>query len=227
MILPVSILTCPRRRHLWLAQIRYLINRHFPTFKRGFDILVAAALLILLSPLMVAVAIGIKLESPGPVFFRQVRIGELGRPFQLWKFRSMVVDAEARRRALENDESMSGGVRFKIKRDPRITRIGFWLRRLSIDELPQLLNVVLGEMSLVGPRPPIPQEVAAYDLHERRRLDSKPGLTCIWQVSGRSLIPFDEQVLMDIDYSQRQSWTLDLKLLIRTVPAVLRGRGAC
>ncbi|MEO1087278.1 MAG: sugar transferase, partial [Acidobacteriota bacterium] len=212
---------------LWLASTRYIINRHFPTFKRGFDVAVAVALLLVLSPLMAAVAAAIKLESPGPVFFRQVRIGERGRPFQLWKFRSMVVDAEVRRKALENDETLSGGVRFKIERDPRITRIGFWIRRLSIDELPQLVNVLRGEMSLVGPRPPIPQEVAAYDLHERRRLDSKPGLTCIWQVSGRSLIPFDEQVLMDIDYSERQSWKLDLKLLLRTVPAVLRGRGAC
>lgn len=217
----------PNRKALWLASMRYVINRHFPTFKRGFDIVVAAALLLALSPLMVAVAVAVKLESPGPILFRQIRVGERGRPFRLWKFRSMVADAEARRGALENDGTMSGGVRFKSERDPRITRVGVWIRRLSIDELPQLVNVMRGDMSLVGPRPPIPQEVRAYDLHERRRLDAKPGLTCIWQVSGRSLIPFDEQVRMDIDYAQRQSWMLDLKLLLRTVPAVLRGRGAC
>ena len=122
---------------------------------------------------------------------------------------------------------MSGGIRFKLERDPRVTRVGFWIRRLSIDELPQLLNVVAGDMSLVGPRPPLPGEVEDYDLTARRRLDYCPGLTCIWQVSGRSQIPFDQQVKMDLDYGHRQSLALDLQLLARTVPAVLLARGAC
>ncbi|MDA8018973.1 MAG: sugar transferase [Thermoanaerobaculia bacterium] len=209
------------------AYSRHLSRLLYPTAKRTLDLTVASIVLIAVLPLLILVALAIKLESPGPIFFRQVRVGRSGRLFQLWKFRSMVVDAESARKKLENKAAMSGGIRFKLKRDPRITRVGYLIRRFSIDELPQLLNVLRGDMSLVGPRPPIPSEVEAYDLTARRRLDCVPGLTCIWQVSGRSLIPFERQVQMDIDYEQHQSLGLDMRLLLQTVPAVLLARGAC
>jgi lipopolysaccharide/colanic/teichoic acid biosynthesis glycosyltransferase len=194
--------------------------------KRAIDATVSALLIVVLAPLALFVAISIRIESRGPILFAQTRVGLRGRTFTCWKFRSMYADAEARRSALEDSGRMSGGVRFKMKRDPRITRVGRVLRKLSIDELPQLWNVLVGDMSLVGPRPPIPQEVAQYSLSDRLRLAVTPGITCIWQVSGRSSIPFETQVLMDRDYAERQSLQLDLSLLARTVPAVLLGRGA-
>jgi lipopolysaccharide/colanic/teichoic acid biosynthesis glycosyltransferase len=144
----------------------------------------------------------------------------------MWKFRSMFIDAEERKAALEAQNEMQGGVLFKMKDDPRITRVGRTIRRLSIDELPQLWNVLKGDMSLVGPRPALPLEVSQYSLEERDRLAAKPGITCTWQVSGRSDIPFDEQVVLDIDYIREQSVKNDLKLLVKTVPAVITGRGA-
>ena len=216
-----------RRSALLRAHLRRASHRLFPSVKRILDVVLATLLVLATLPLLVAVAVAIKLDSPGPVFFRQVRIGRKGQAFTLWKFRSMSVDAESERRHLEHESAMSGGIRFKMASDPRITRVGRWIRRLSIDELPQLFNIIAGDMSLVGPRPPIPREVAGYDLTARRRLDPVPGLTCIWQVSGRSQIPFRQQVEMDIDYGHRQSLTLDLILLARTVPAVLLARGAC
>lgn len=194
--------------------------------KRAIDVTASALLIVALAPLAFLVALSIRIESRGPIFFAQTRVGLRGRTFTCWKFRSMYADAEARRSALEDSDRMSGGVRFKMKRDPRITRVGRLLRKLSIDELPQLWNVLVGDMSLVGPRPPIPQEVAQYSLSDRLRLAVTPGITCIWQVSGRSTIPFETQVLMDQDYAERQSLQLDLSLLARTVPAVLLGRGA-
>lgn len=197
-----------------------------PAIKRAVDLILSGALLAVLSPLGVALAILIKLDSPGPVFFRQVRVGRKGRTFPLWKFRSMHVNAEEIQQQLLSDERMSGGIRFKMKRDPRVTRMGRLLRVSSLDELPQLINIFRGEMSLVGPRPPIPAEVAEYSPKARRRLDGVPGLTCIWQVSGRSEIPFEQQVEMDIEYLDRSSLRLDLSLLVRTIPAVLLGRGA-
>jgi lipopolysaccharide/colanic/teichoic acid biosynthesis glycosyltransferase len=168
----------------------------------------------------------IRLESPGPVLFRQQRIGLGGRPFMMLKFRSMYIDAEARRDAMMEKNEMQGGVLFKIKEDPRVTRVGRFIRKASIDELPQLWNVFRGDMSLVGPRPPLPSEVADYGLADRRRLHVKPGITCIWQVSGRSDIPFERQVELDLDYIYSQSLKTDIKLLLRTVPAVILGRGA-
>jgi len=199
----------------------------FHCAKRGIDIAGAAVILLLLLPLFAVVALAVRLESKGSIFFRQVRVGQFGRTFAMWKFRSMYVDAEARRATLENAGHLSGGIRFKMKGDPRITRIGRLIRRASIDELPQLWNVLRGDMSLVGPRPPLPLEVAAYTLTERTRLDVPPGITCTWQVSGRSEIPFDRQVEMDIDYIHAQSIRFDLRLLLQTVPAVVFGRGAC
>jgi exopolysaccharide biosynthesis polyprenyl glycosylphosphotransferase len=194
--------------------------------KRAIDIAGSIGLLMLLSPLLIAIAILVKLSSRGPVFYRQTRVTKWGRLFEMYKFRSMAADADQRAKDLLAQNEMAGGVTFKMKRDPRITRIGRLLRRGSIDELPQLWNVLRGEMSLVGPRPPLPSEVAKYSLAERRRLDVTPGITCIWQVSGRSEIPFERQVELDVAYIESQSLRGDLAILLKTIPAVLMGRGA-
>jgi lipopolysaccharide/colanic/teichoic acid biosynthesis glycosyltransferase len=197
-----------------------------PMCKRLIDLLGAGAVLLLGIPLFCIVALAIKLEDGGPVFFRQVRIGKHGRRFHMYKFRSMARNAEALKAALMAQNEMPGGVLFKIRRDPRVTRVGRVCRRLSIDELPQVFNVLRGDMSLVGPRPPVPSEVALYDPHQRRRLGATPGITCLWQVSGRNDIDFVGQVRMDIQYIERQTLAMDLAILARTLPAVLSGRGA-
>jgi exopolysaccharide biosynthesis WecB/TagA/CpsF family protein len=194
--------------------------------KRGLDIAAAGTLLLMLMPFFLAVAALIRMESPGPVLFRQKRVGLHGKLFTMWKFRSMYIDAEARKAALMAANEMQGGVLFKMKNDPRITRVGRFIRKASIDELPQLWNVVTGDMSLVGPRPPLPSEVALYSLRDRRRLDGVPGITCTWQVSGRSNIPFPRQVALDVEYLESRSLWRDLVILLKTVPAVLTGRGA-
>lgn len=193
--------------------------------KRALDVVGAALGIVLFSPLLLVAAIAIKLDSPGPVLFRQQRCTLRGRRFPFLKLRTMVVDAERHLAELRARNEVSGPV-FKMKVDPRVTRVGRFLRRFSIDELPQLLNVLVGHMSLVGPRPPIPGEVDQYDLSERRRLSIRPGLTCLWQVGGRSLIPFEEWVRLDLQYIDRWSLGLDLRILLRTVPAVIRGEGA-
>lgn len=209
------------KRLLWRSVVggAYLI-------KRLLDIVGSFILLLLLSPVFVGVALAIKLDTPGPVLFGQIRVGRYGEYFTVWKFRSMYRDAESQKQALMPQNDMVGGVIFKIKNDPRITRVGRFIRRASIDELPQLWNVLVGDMSLVGPRPALPSEVNQYSIEERRRLEVIPGITCIWQVSGRSDIPFDKQVGLDVDYIESQSLLLDIKLLLLTVPAVLLGRGA-
>jgi len=191
--------------------------------KRAADVLAASLGLLLVGPVLLLVGLLIKLEDGGPVLFSQTRVGKGGRHFRFFKFRSMVVDAEAKRAALKAE---SGQLRFKMRRDPRITRIGAWLRRTSMDELPQLLNVLRGDMSLVGPRPALPEEVADYDAAARERLRVPQGITCLWQVSGRSLLSFEQQVELDRTYVRSRSLWLDLKLLVLTVPAVLTGRGA-
>jgi lipopolysaccharide/colanic/teichoic acid biosynthesis glycosyltransferase len=194
--------------------------------KRAIDIVVAGTALLFLSPLFLVVALLIKLTDGGPVLFWQSRVGRWGREFPFPKFRSMVIDAEKMKDALiaQNDHQQS--VTFKMKRDPRVTWIGRIIRKLSIDELPQLWLVLKGYMTLVGPRPPVPREVAQYSLADRRRLDVTPGLTCIWQVSGRGDIPFEQQVELDMQYIASQSLWFDIKLLLKTVPAVLLGKGA-
>jgi lipopolysaccharide/colanic/teichoic acid biosynthesis glycosyltransferase len=194
--------------------------------KRGVDIAVAGSALLALAPLFLVVAVLIKRYDGGPVLFWQKRVGRWGREFAFPKFRSMRVDAEALKSALLAQNDHGNGVTFKMKRDPRVTPVGRVIRKLSIDELPQLWCVLKGEMSLVGPRPPVPREVAAYTLSDRRRLDVTPGLTCIWQVSGRGDIPFDRQVELDVQYIQSKSLWLDLVLILKTIPAVLTGRGA-
>lgn len=193
--------------------------------KRMVDFTGSLILLTSLSPLLVAIALLIKLDSVGPVFFKEIRVGKLGRSFRMWKFRSMYQGAEARKSGLMRHNEIPGRVLFKMRRDPRVTRFGRFLRRHSLDELPQLLNVLKGEMSLVGPRPAVPDEVALYWPMERRRLEVTPGMTCLWQVSGRSELPFEKQVEMDIAYIETQSIWLDLKLMLRTLPVVLNGRG--
>jgi exopolysaccharide biosynthesis polyprenyl glycosylphosphotransferase len=194
--------------------------------KRLIDIVGATVGLLVLGPLvMLPVAIAIKLTSPGPVLFRQKRSGLHGRLFTMYKFRSMVSNAEMLRAELEAFNEVPGPV-FKMQNDPRVTPLGRFLRRTSIDELPQLWNVLKGEMSLVGPRPPIPSEVQQYDPWHRRRLSMKPGLTCLWQISGRSKIGFEQWMKLDLQYIDNWSLWLDLKILARTVPVVLSGLGA-
>lgn len=194
--------------------------------KRIVDLLLASLVLMILSPLILVIAVCIKLTDFGPILFVQTRIGEDGIPFSCLKFRSMCVNADRMKEQLAQQNRHNDSRTFKIASDPRITWIGRWLRRSSLDELPQLWNVVRGEMSLVGPRPPCPQEVALYTAKDWKRLDVKPGLTCIWQVRGRGDIPFAGQVLMDVEYVENRCLLLDFKLLLLTVPAVLTARGA-
>ena len=201
--------------------------RLYEVTKRCLDIAASLSGLLLLSPLLLLVCMAVRLDSPGSPLFFQTRVGKNGKEFRCWKFRSMYKDAEARKAALLAENEMAGGVTFKIENDPRITRVGRVIRKLSIDELPQLFNVLNGDMTLVGPRPPVPTEVAQYNWYQMRRLDVTPGITCIWQVTGRSSIPFEQQVELDLEYIQRRSLWLDIKLLLATVPAVLTARGAC
>jgi lipopolysaccharide/colanic/teichoic acid biosynthesis glycosyltransferase len=195
-------------------------------FKRLLDVVISFGALVALIPAFILLALAIRIESKGSVLFKQTRIGALGEPFTMYKFRSMFLDAEKRKKELAAQNEMEGGVLFKMKHDPRITRIGRFIRKASIDELPQLWNVIRGNMSLVGPRPPVPSEVAAYSLRDHLRLEVTPGITCIWQVTGRSDIPFDQQVELDSLYIESQSFRGDLMLLAKTIPAVLFGRGA-
>lgn len=193
--------------------------------KRSFDMIGSALLIIALSPLLVAVAMVVRLDSPGPILFLQERVGARGRPFKMYKFRSMVVDAEERLADLQV-QSQGNGVMFKLKADPRITRAGRALRRYSLDELPQLFNVLNGTMSLVGPRPPLPSEVELYQSHVHRRLMVRPGLTGLWQVSGRSLLSWDDTVRLDLYYVENWSIAGDIAILMKTFRAVVTRDGA-
>jgi exopolysaccharide biosynthesis polyprenyl glycosylphosphotransferase len=186
----------------------------------------AALALVLLSPVLLLIALAVRLDSKGPALYRQRRIGRLGVPFTMWKFRTMVVDADRLRPALEAVNEQQGGPLFKLRNDPRVTRTGRLLRRSSLDELPQLVNVLTGRMSLVGPRPPLPEEVAQYSPVEGRRLQVKPGITGPWQVGGRSDLSWDEGVALDLAYADNWSFTQDLDVLARTFRAVVDGRGA-
>jgi len=195
--------------------------------KRAFDAFASFLALVVLSPLFLLIAVLIKLEDRGPVFFSQTRVGQFGREFKMFKFRSMCLDEEERLKEVLARNRHTDGVTFKLADDPRITRVGKWLRKFSFDELPQFFNVLVGHMSLVGPRPPVPREVALYSLADRRRLLVKPGITCIWQISGRSEIDFSGQVQLDVQYIETHSFWVDIKILAKTVPAVLSGKGAC
>jgi len=193
--------------------------------KRAFDIVAALLLLVLLSPLLALLALIIRLDSKGPVIFRQTRCGKDGKLFTFYKFRGMVADAEARQAEFDHLNEAQGPI-FKMKHDPRVTRVGRVLRRTSLDELPQLWNVLRGEMSLVGPRPPLPKEVEKYEEWHRARLRAVPGITGLWQVSGRSHLGFDEMTRLDIEYLNVWSLALDLRILVRTVVAVVFAHGA-
>ena len=193
--------------------------------KRSMDLAIATTVLVLAAPLMLLIALAIKLDSPGPVLFRQTRIGKGGKPFTLYKFRSMVDGADRQQEALRRATGRSA-LLFKLRDDPRVTRVGRFLRRTSLDELPQFFNVLKGEMSVVGPRPPVPEEVAEYQDWHLQRLLVTPGLTGLWQVNGRSDLTFDEMVRLDLYYVENWSPWLDLKVILRTVPVVLTGRGA-
>lgn len=193
--------------------------------KRIFDVLLSVTALIALSPLMLLTAVCIKAEDGGPVFYSQLRAGKNGKAFRFYKFRSMYIHAEQKLGELKNNNE-SDGPAFKICRDPRITRVGRIIRKLSIDELPQLINVLQNEMSIVGPRPPLLNEVAQYTREQMHRLDVKPGLTCYWQCSGRSDLSFEKWMELDMKYIRERSIWTDFKIILLTVPAVLTGRGA-
>jgi len=210
-----------RKKYAWLAVVGSAV-----VFKRAIDITVSGLMLLALSPLFLVVAAAIKLTDGGPVLFWQRRVGKWGREFDFPKFRSMVVDAEKMKDALLAQSHHHDSITFKMKKVPRVTWIGRLIRKVSIDELPQLWNVFKGDMSLVGPRPPVPREVAQYTLSDRRRLDAVPGLTSLWAIAGRGDVPFDRQVDLDVQYIESQSLWLDIKILFKTIPAVLFGRGA-
>jgi exopolysaccharide biosynthesis polyprenyl glycosylphosphotransferase len=218
-----------RTRRRLRSRCRQLAWRWFlnssDTTKRTLDVVASAAALLVLAPVFLVIAALIKLDG-GPVFFMQTRVGRHGQTFRMFKFRSMCLNAEQKLRELLAQNQHATGVTFKIKHDPRITRVGRWLRKFSLDELPQFYNVLRGDMSLVGPRPPVPAEVAKYSLSDRRRLAVKPGITCLWQISGRAEIDFPGQVRLDVDYIERQSLTEDVRILLKTFPAVISGTGA-
>lgn len=205
---------------LWRIQL-HIIQR----LKRGLDLVLATIALVTLCPLMLLTALAIKLDSPGPVIFKQTRVGKWGKPFICYKFRSMCIDAEARKKELVKRNEVDGPI-FKMQVDPRVTRVGRIIRKLSIDELPQLFNVFKGDMSLVGPRPPVPQEVNQYKFDHLRRLDAIPGLTGLQQVSGRSDLSFERWVELDMEYISQQSFRKDVEILLKTIPAVILGKGA-
>ncbi len=209
-----------------LLEFKPFVAQEWQLFiKRFIDILLSLIALLLFSPIFIVVAFLIKTTSRGPIFFRQTRSGLNGRKFTLYKFRSMVANAEALKIKLADQNEMTGPV-FKIRHDPRITPIGYWIRKTSIDELPQFLNVLKGDMSIVGPRPPLPSEVEHYEVWQRRRLSLKPGITCIWQVSGRNNIGFEDWMRMDLQYIDNWSLMLDMQLIFRTFLVVLTGYGA-
>jgi lipopolysaccharide/colanic/teichoic acid biosynthesis glycosyltransferase len=213
-----------RRAHL---RMKLAVTQLGPRVRRAIDMAVTGLGLLALAPLLLFVALMIKATSPGPVFFAQERIGERGRRFRMWKFRTMVINADALKDQLvKQHAAATDGVRFKMVRDPRITPVGRILRKFSIDELPQLFNVLKGDMTLLGPRPPVWREVALYGNRALRRLEVKPGLTCLWQVRGRSDLSFDQQVELDVEYIDRVRPAEELRIVFETVPAVVTGRGA-
>jgi lipopolysaccharide/colanic/teichoic acid biosynthesis glycosyltransferase len=209
-----------------VSTMQHLFIRELPWWKRLLDVAGALIGLAAASPILLAVALAVKLSSSGPVIFAQPRAGLGGKTFDIYKFRSMYVDAEQRKAELMHLNEQDGPA-FKIKKDPRVTRVGRFLRKTSLDELPQLFNVIKGDMSLVGPRPPTLDEVEKYSTWYRRRLEVTPGITCIWQVHGRSRVSFEEWMRMDIQYIQHFGFWQDLRLLVSTLPALVLRRGAC
>lgn len=228
-------MTTPKDLRLATYPVHQAVRRGFslrlravaPFARRALDVVATSVGLLLLSPLLLLVAFAIKITSRGPILFSQVRVGKAGKNFHMWKFRTMLHGGDAQAAALAAAQGKGfDGVRFKMKVDPRVTRVGRVLRKLSIDELPQLWNVLRGDMTLVGPRPPIPREVKLYDPRAMRRLEVTPGLTCLWQISGRSDLSFEQQVELDLKYIDEAKPADDLKILAKTVSAVISGRGA-
>jgi len=193
--------------------------------KRAFDMLGGTFIAILMLPLLPLIALVIKLDSRGAIFYRHDRVGLNGKPFKFYKFRSMYEGSDLRRSELTDQNEQDGPI-FKIRSDPRITGVGGFLRRSSLDEIPQIINVLKGDMSIVGPRPPLKSEVEQYQKWQRRRLDVKPGITCLWQISGRSEIGFDEWMRLDLEYLRTRSLRTDLLIFLKTIPAVIRRKGA-
>lgn len=193
--------------------------------KRIFDLGVSFAALILLIPIIPVLAVMIKLDTPGPVFFKQDRVGKNGKLFKFYKFRSMRLDADKQKEEIEALNEKDGPI-FKVRTDPRITSVGRFLRRSSLDEIPQIFNVVRGDMSIVGPRPPLPSEVENYQPWHRRRLEVTPGITCLWQISGRSQLSFNEWMRLDMEYIKHRSFRADLAIFLKTIPAVIARKGA-
>lgn len=218
------------RRHIFermfVVATLVAVTNGYSVSKRALDLVGGTLLLICSLPLMVAIAIAIKLDDRGPILHFQRRVGRHGSVFWFPKFRSMRLDADRIRKELMKLNHHGDSLTFKMKRDPRVTAVGRVIRRFSLDELPQLVCVILGDMSLVGPRPALPAEVEHYSVADRRRLDVLPGLTCIWQVSGRADVPFVGQVKLDVEYIESQSLPLDLRLLLTTIPALVGGKGA-
>ena len=200
-------------------------KKTYEFFKRSFDIVCSFLALVFLSPILLITAVAIKIDDGGPVIFAQTRIGKDGKIFRMYKFRSMCVDAERKIKELQ-DKNESDGLAFKMEHDPRITRVGRFIRKTSIDELPQLINILIGDMSIVGPRPPLGYEVYYYNEYQMQRLLVKPGLTCYWQCSGRSDVSFDEWMDMDIKYIKERGFWRDIAIILKTVPAVLFSKGA-
>jgi len=226
----------PRQQNVWEVALNVATLAKAGTkpllYKRLFDVILSSVLLAILSPLMTLIALGIKLYSPGSVLFRQTRIGKDGKPFTFLKFRSMRQDADPKRHQeymrdlIQNNTAPSANCSLKMTDDPRITGLGRILRKFSLDELPQLLNVLKGEMSLVGPRPPLPYEVELYEEWHKRRFEVLPGITGWWQVKGRNRVPFDEMMRMDIHYIEHISFWLDVKILLLTPWETFLGKGA-
>lgn len=216
-----------RHNHIQMRMVLWHVTiRSSVFFKRFMDIILSILAIIIGSPIFLLTAFLVKATSPGPIIFSQVRVGKSGRHFKFYKFRSMYIDAEARKAELMKHNESKDGVIFKMKHDPRITPVGRFIRKFSIDELPQLFNVLFGDMSLVGPRPPLPSEVKTYTLEERKRLNTLPGITCLWQVSGRSELPFSKQIALDKEYIASRSMWKDFIILLKTIPAILTGKGA-
>jgi exopolysaccharide biosynthesis polyprenyl glycosylphosphotransferase len=217
--------TWQHRKKQWMFLTWFIQTRLKERTKRVFDLLLSAIALPIVAPFMFITAIAIKIDSPGPVFFKQERVGKWGKKFTCYKFRSMVVDADRLKKQLMA-QNEADGVVFKMKKDPRVTRVGRIIRKLSIDELPQIINVLKGDMSLVGPRPPVPNEVEQYQFDHYRRLNAIPGLTGLQQVTGRTGITFSRWVELDVKYIEEQSLRKDIEIILKTIPAVLFGKDA-
>jgi lipopolysaccharide/colanic/teichoic acid biosynthesis glycosyltransferase len=209
------------RLAFWETALRSLL-----AIKRMVDVAVSLVALVLLAPLFLIVAVVILIDDGFPVLLLQKRVGLYGKEFRMHKFRTMVRGAEQMKEQLMDQNESEDGVIFKMKKDPRIIRVGRFIRKYSLDEIPQFLNILMGDLSLVGPRPPLPEEVAQYRLSDRKRLNVKPGLTCLWQIQGRSEIPFEGLVSLDMQYIRSQSIWKDIVIILKTIPAVLFGRGA-